>query len=60
MLFVKRTYPMQEKTPEQQDALGQALDYLDALLEIEFKPIELEHSDTPQAEEASDTEKTSD
>ena len=51
---------MQEKTPEQQDALGQALDYLDALLEIEFKPIEFEHSDTPQAEEASDTEKTSD
>ena len=26
---------MQEKTPEQQDALGQALDYLEALLEIE-------------------------
>lgn len=51
---------MQEKTPEQKDALGQALDYLDALLEIEFKPIELEHLDTPQAEEASDTEKTSD
>ncbi len=51
---------MQEKTPEQQDALGQALDYLDALLEIEFKPIKPEHSDTPQAEEASDTEETSD
>ena len=51
---------MQEKTPEQQDALGQALDYLDALLEIEFKPIKPEHSDTPEAEEASDTEETSD